>query len=375
MKAKAGWLLAGLLVAEGSFAGTYPIDGLPVYNGTYYGTPGADALYSKTVPRYTTLYRDNYDRKSGCAGEGCGKHPGVDIRVPSGTPVRAAFGGKVARVETCDLSWGGLVVVETDNPYLPGSKIYHSYAHMRQVLASKDQTVKEGQEIGKSGGDPAGDPCYGASRGAHLHFQIDRPHTETYPWYPSKDSQGSSRVEIRDADFEVTSKTYNPLPFVRAGWQTWRFNEDGYYELWQVNGATSKAVLGGYLRIDSSSNLVRLGRSGIGSTCAGSDGYPCSRNVTIEADIYKHLGLVMDFKCTANPVEIFFHSNLTGWNSTNAWQGLSFNYNGPRTYLFDLTGHPGWTGVITDIVVFPSIGCTAQPGPYEFLIDQIFVQR
>ncbi|MCG2695232.1 M23 family metallopeptidase, partial [Candidatus Parcubacteria bacterium] len=210
-----------------SMAGTKPLDGLPDYNGTYYGTPNTGSLYDPITNRFTVLYRDNYNRTTitgdgdPCAGEGCGKHPGVDIRIPSGTSVKAAFTGIAVRVidqDQCEGStWGGLVVIEANNPYKAGEKVYVSYAHLSDVDTEVvlGSAVTEGQVIGKSGGLTS-DPCSGSSTGAHLHFQVDRPHGDTYPWYPSGTTNSIPNVEYKDSDFGVTTKTYNPLPFIQG---------------------------------------------------------------------------------------------------------------------------------------------------------------
>ncbi|MBU4480134.1 M23 family metallopeptidase, partial [Patescibacteria group bacterium] len=189
-------VLGLMLVTNISMAGTKPLVGLPDYNGTYYGTPNTGSLYDSATNRFTVLYRDNYERETaGCAGEGCGKHPGIDIRIPSGTAVKASFGGTVIKSE-CNATWGGLIIIEADNPYIAGEKVYISYAHLRDRSVFLNDVVTEGQVIGESGGEdgldqngiPNGktpDTCFGSSTGAHLHFQVDRPHGDTYPWYPS----------------------------------------------------------------------------------------------------------------------------------------------------------------------------------------------
>src|ERR1043165_2691407 len=88
-----------------------PIADLRDYNGTYYGASGTGTRGYENG----TLYRDNEDNgvTSGCNGEGCGRHPGVDIPVPSGTTVYASLGGTV-RISRCGTDgWGGLIVIQS----------------------------------------------------------------------------------------------------------------------------------------------------------------------------------------------------------------------------------------------------------------------
>src|SRR5215211_1482868 len=56
-----------------------PIADLRDYNGTYAGAKGTGSIGYEGG----TLYRDNEDlgAASGCEGEGCGRHPGVDMPV------------------------------------------------------------------------------------------------------------------------------------------------------------------------------------------------------------------------------------------------------------------------------------------------------
>lgn len=276
------FLLALVVVATAGFAAE-PVPNLPDYNGTYWGTPNtggdcdADAANCDSLAgrkMFTTLYRDNYERESGCAGEGCGKHPGVDIDVVSGTPVRAALSGTVVRKESCNSSWGGLVVIESTNPYASGN-VYHSYAHLRSVSVSNGDWVDQDEVIGNSGG-ASSDPCHGASTGSHLHFQVDKPHGGTYPWFPT------GRVEDADSDFEVLEYTHNPLPFVQGYAYNFTFAEDGNKEFWGAVNVPNYFVSGSYLRVDSSSTAPYVGRGsyfGTVSSCGEGAPWPVGGDV------------------------------------------------------------------------------------------------
>lgn len=352
-------------------AGTKPIANMPDYNGTYYGTPNTggdcdslaancDSLAGRKM--FTTLYRDNYNRTSGCAGEGCGKHPGVDISVASGTPVIASLAGTAYLVNSCNSSWGGLVVIEVTNPYKTSEKAYISYAHMRSVNVSQGDSIVEGQKIGESGG-AASDLCRGASTGSHLHFQIDRPHSGSYPWYPT------GRVEEPDdiANPEVPQYTHNPLPFAVGYAYNFTFAEKGNKELWGATNVTSYNVANSDLWIDSSSTNIYLGRSSyLGDvSCGESD--VCSREITLDANIFKRLVLNLNFKCVANPVTIYYRK------PDNVWRAATFNYVSARMYNLGMSGIAQWNGIITDLMIKPSNGCTASPGPEEYFIKQMYL--
>jgi murein DD-endopeptidase MepM/ murein hydrolase activator NlpD len=93
------------------------------------------------------------------AWEAC--HPGIDIGVPSGTPIRAAAAGTVALIQS-EASSGG---------YGNFTCIQHSgsmstcYAHQSSIGVSMGQSVSQGQVIGISG-------CTGRCFGPHLHFEV-----------------------------------------------------------------------------------------------------------------------------------------------------------------------------------------------------------
>ena len=93
------------------------------------------------------------------AWEAC--HPGIDIGVPSGTPIRAAAAGKVVLMQN-EASSGG---------YGNFTCIQHTgamstcYAHQSRFATSLGASVSQGQVIGYSG-------CTGLCFGAHLHFEV-----------------------------------------------------------------------------------------------------------------------------------------------------------------------------------------------------------
>ncbi len=362
------FFLALVVVATAGFAAE-PVPNLPDYNGTYWGTPntggdcdGASANCDSLAGRkmFTTLYRDNYERESGCAGEGCGKHPGVDIDVVSGTPVGAALSGTVVRKESCNSSWGGLVVIESTNPYASGN-VYHSYAHLRSVSVSNGDWVDQGEVIGNSGG-ASSDPCHGASTGSHLHFQVDKPHGGTYPWFPT------GRVEDADSDFEVLEYTHNPLPFVQGYAYNFTFAEDGNKEFWGAVNVPNYFVSGSYLRVDSSSTAPYVGRgSYFGTVSSCGEGAPCSREIIVDADIFKRLVLTLNYNCVNNPVIVWFRRG-----PSDTWHGGSFNYTAAGAYTLNIGGLSQWYGIITDLRIKLSSGCTANPGPEEYRINQAY---
>lgn len=114
--------------------------------------------------------------------DGTGSHPGVDIRVPEGTPIIAIANGIVEQVREDDAGFGKLIVIR--HPHAPDpldpakTTVLHSiYAHLSAQLVSEGQVVQKGEKIGLSGST-------GYVTGPHLHFQIDRDDAPWHPYWP-----------------------------------------------------------------------------------------------------------------------------------------------------------------------------------------------
>ena len=84
-------------------------------------------------------------------------HNGVDIAIPSGTPVNAVASGVVVYSGSRS-GYGNTVVVEHDNGVLT------LYAHNSQILAAEGQQVSAESPLALSGST-------GRSTGPHLHFE------------------------------------------------------------------------------------------------------------------------------------------------------------------------------------------------------------
>ena len=87
-------------------------------------------------------------------------HPGIDIAVPIGTPVRAAGGGTVVAAGY-DADYGFFVLLRHPSGYET------MYGHTSRLLAAEGDAVQAGQVIGLSGNS-------GRSTAPHLHFEIRR---------------------------------------------------------------------------------------------------------------------------------------------------------------------------------------------------------
>src|SRR3954447_13219060 len=91
------------------------------------------------------------------AWEAC--HPGMDIGVPSGTPVRAAAAGRVVLTQSAGASggYGNFMCIQHT------ASMSTCYAHLSSFSASG--SVSQGQVIAISG-------CTGRCYGPHLHFEV-----------------------------------------------------------------------------------------------------------------------------------------------------------------------------------------------------------
>ena len=85
-------------------------------------------------------------------------HEGVDIGVPSGTPIHAAAAGTVIYAGWMS-GYGNLVVIDH------GHGLATAYGHQSAIAAGNGQSVSQGQVIGYVG-------CTGHCFGPHLHFEV-----------------------------------------------------------------------------------------------------------------------------------------------------------------------------------------------------------
>ena len=85
-------------------------------------------------------------------------HTGVDIEAPDGSPVGAAFSGKIVGSDT-ERELGLCVVIEHANG------ITTKYGHLESVSVKPGDQVKQGQIIGRSGSS-------GVTSGSYLHFEV-----------------------------------------------------------------------------------------------------------------------------------------------------------------------------------------------------------
>ena len=85
-------------------------------------------------------------------------HPGIDIGVPSDTPVHAAAAGKVVYCGWMS-GYGNLVMIDHGGGYAT------AYGHNTSISVSCGQDVSQGQVIALSG-------CTGFCTGPHVHFEV-----------------------------------------------------------------------------------------------------------------------------------------------------------------------------------------------------------
>lgn len=112
---------------------------------------------------YLIPYDGTFTITSHFGPRGGGHHNGIDIGMPTGTPLYASKAGKVlkAGVDSAGINSGGGKIVMLSHQ--DGSST--NYFHLSDWKVKTGETVRQGQIIGLSGNT-------GRSSGPHLHFEI-----------------------------------------------------------------------------------------------------------------------------------------------------------------------------------------------------------
>ncbi len=85
-------------------------------------------------------------------------HSGIDIALPFGSKITAAWPGNVF-VTGFDDIYGNFVIVEHSK------KFFTKYGHLSKICVSKNNFINAGEKIGEAGNT-------GRSTGSHLHFEV-----------------------------------------------------------------------------------------------------------------------------------------------------------------------------------------------------------
>ncbi|MBI4420220.1 MAG: M23 family metallopeptidase [Gemmatimonadetes bacterium] len=151
-------MLGGDIVPPGPAAG----NALPVAYPLVALVPGRQPSQSgASVPQRWPLDERGVVTR-GQIGQGSADetHPGIDIAVPTGTPIRAAGGGTVSRTGS-DTEYGLFVLIMHPDGYQT------MYGHASRLLVADGDEVSAAQVIALSGST-------GRSTAPHLHFEVRR---------------------------------------------------------------------------------------------------------------------------------------------------------------------------------------------------------
>ncbi len=87
-----------------------------------------------------------------------GFHTGLDLAAEEGTPVSAAFYGRIVETGSSDV-WGNYVLMEHSESFAT------YYCHLSEIYVNEGAVIRQGETIGLVGST-------GWSTGAHLHFEV-----------------------------------------------------------------------------------------------------------------------------------------------------------------------------------------------------------
>lgn len=128
------------------------------YNGGMFAWP---------CPKYTRI-SDDFGMRMHPTLHTNMMHNGVDMAAPYGTPIVAAYDGKVVAADYSS-SMGNYVMIDH------GSNLFTVYMHCSSLSVSRGQEVSKGQNIAAVGST-------GRSTGNHLHFGVRLNGSYVNPW-------------------------------------------------------------------------------------------------------------------------------------------------------------------------------------------------
>ncbi len=142
---------------------------------------------------YSTRYYGRYDLDS---GEFEAAHPGIDLKLASGTPFGSVAGGRVHRVAT-NTRIGLHIIIEHR---IAEETFFSIYGHLENAFVKEGDSITAGQAIGTVG-------MTGNTTAPHIHLQIDRdngdrPHIRYQP-------------DVLPSFIEAERFTIHPIAFIR----------------------------------------------------------------------------------------------------------------------------------------------------------------
>ncbi len=124
-------------------------------------------MFAWPAPSYTYISSDYGWRIHPILGEEI-FHSGVDMAAPAGSPILAAYDGKVV-ASAYSSSMGNYVMIDH------GDELYTIYMHASELYVSSGQVVIRGEKIAAVG-------TTGLSTGNHLHFGVRLNGDYVSPW-------------------------------------------------------------------------------------------------------------------------------------------------------------------------------------------------
>ena len=137
-----------------------PGESMVVGNGEFKPYPVAINYLPVQKSKLTSVYGG---RINPVTGQYQDKHNGVDLAVPSGTPIVAVNSGTISYAGQPNNISGNTIRIKHEDGTGSG------YAHLSAFNVKAGDKVVRGQQIGLSGGE-RGAPGAGASTGPHLHL-------------------------------------------------------------------------------------------------------------------------------------------------------------------------------------------------------------